>query len=342
MLFKTVALGGLLAAGHVAAIKLGEINAVLRRSEDLEDVLRRDSGLLATLTQRQDANPADTAPLASLTPASGDASKANLAKWEADTKAACMQTLGNLNGKASNPSGIAVCYNVPFLDNSTGVFQAELRMYNVSAPINPWQSVTAADVSMTLSYLGATVQAMNMTNVKREIGEAQIEARWSDGTLVQRQTITMMTELKTLMYVGKINSNLMGPAMTSEALQPLLVPQIDLAARNPATNEDVTTTLSNKEARFVNGVFAQKAADNAPSNADPTAAAAATSAVFLAAPFVVPGTALAFFPIGLVVTGIWTVFFILSVGLGTFGRIQFRDQYRRRMAAEKARSVRTI
>jgi hypothetical protein len=41
-----------------------------------------------------------------------------------------------------------------------------------------------------------------------------MQARWSDGTLVQRQTITGMTELKTLMYVGKLNSNLMGPAMT--------------------------------------------------------------------------------------------------------------------------------
>lgn len=212
MLFKTVAFGGLLAAGHVAAIKLGEVNAALRRSEDLEEVLRRDAGLLATLTQRQDSNGVDTAPLASLMPASGDASKANLQKWEEDTRNACMQTLSNLKGKASNPSGIAVCYNVPFLDNSTGIFQAELRMYNVSAPIDPWQSVTAADVSMTLSYLGATVQMMN---TKREVSEAQMQTRWSDGTLVQRQTITGMTELKTLMYVGKLNSNLMGPAMTA-------------------------------------------------------------------------------------------------------------------------------
>jgi hypothetical protein len=131
-------------------------------------------------------------------------------------------------------------------------------------------------------------------------------------------------------------------AQCREALQSLLIPQIDLAARNPTTNEDVTTTLSNKEASFVNGVFASKAEDNAPSNADPTAAAAATSAVFLAAPFVVPGTALAFFPVGLVVTSIWALFFILTVGLGTFGRIQFREQYRRRMRTEQVRGVRTI
>lgn len=181
----------------------------------MEEVLRRGADMMATLTRRQDANAADTAPLASLTPSSGDASAANLANWEEQTKAACMSTLGRLNGQASNPSGIAVCYNVPFLDNKTGVFQAELRMYNVSAPINPWVGVTAADVSMTLSYLGATVQTMSGNFTKREIDWPPIRAREpNNGMLVERQNINTMTELKVLMYVGRINSNLMGLAMT--------------------------------------------------------------------------------------------------------------------------------
>jgi hypothetical protein len=218
MLFATVILGGLLAAGQASAIKLGQVNALLQRGDDVEEVLRRDAALLSTLTRRQDANDPALAPLQSLKPASGDASNADLAKWEAMTRAACMQTLTNLNGKASNPSGIAVCYNLPFLDNSTGVFQAELRMFNVSAPIDPWQSVTTADVSMTLSYLGATVQAMGATNppnstVKRDIEWPPVRAR-RDRSLVERQTISTMTELKVLMYVGRVNSNLMGPAMT--------------------------------------------------------------------------------------------------------------------------------
>lgn len=120
-----------------------------------------------------------------------------------------MRTLSNLNGQASNPSGIAVCYNLPFLDNTTGVFQAELRMYNVSAPIDPWVGVTAADVSMTLSYLGATVQNMQGNFAKREV-----VASISEGKLVERQDINGMTQLKVLMYVGRINENLMGSAMT--------------------------------------------------------------------------------------------------------------------------------
>jgi hypothetical protein len=220
MLFTKVILGGLLAAGQASAIKLGDVNALLQRGDDVEEVLRRDAELVASLTRRQDSNNPDIAPLKALKPAAGDASKADLEKWEEMTRAACMQTLENLNGKASNPSGIAVCYNLPFLDNSTGVFQAELRMYNVSAPVDPWQSVTTADVSMTLSYLGATVQAMGSMNPNETMSnlaavKMPVRARSDDGTLVEkRQTISTTTELKVLMYVGRINSNLMGPAMS--------------------------------------------------------------------------------------------------------------------------------
>jgi len=215
MFFRTALIGGLLAAGHATAIKFGDVNALLQRSNDVEEGLLRDANIVASLTRRQDANPADTAPLASLTPASGDASRADLDKWEEDTKKACMETLSNLNGQASNPSGIAVCYNLPFLDNTTGVFQAELRMYNVSAPIDPWAGVTAADVNMTLSYLGATVQNMAGQFTKRELSYPPVRKREvSHGLMIEkRQNINTMTELKVLMYVGKINSNLMGSAM---------------------------------------------------------------------------------------------------------------------------------
>jgi hypothetical protein len=340
MFFKGALVGTLLAAGHATAFKGRQVDALLQPGLDIEEVLRRDAGRMATLTRRQDANPADTAPLASLTPASGDASNVNQAQWEEQTRAACMNTLSSLNGQASNPSGIAVCYNLPFLDNTTGVFQAELRMYNVSAPIDPWVGVTAADVSMTLSYLGATVQNMQGNFAKREIISPVVEGR-----LIERQNnngpnINGMSQLKVLMYVGRINENLMGSAMTQESLKPLLVPQIDLAAKNPVTGRDVETTLSSQEASFVNGIFSR--AGTAPTNADPQAAASASAAVSSAAPFVVPGVALAFFPIGLVVTSVWALFFFIAVGFGTYGRIQYRDQYRRRVRAELARGVRTI
>ena len=89
----------------------------------------------------------------------------------------------------------------------------------------------------------------------------------------------------------------------------------------------------------MNGIFAKQAA----TTTDPAAAAASASqAVKAATPFQLPGTNLAFFPVGLVVTMVWTGSFILAVGLGTIGRIQFREQYRRRVKREMANGMRTI
>jgi hypothetical protein len=59
-------------------------------------------------------------------------------------------------------------------------------------------------------------------------------------------------------------------------------------------------------------------------------------------PFVIPGTKLAFFPTGLVVTCIWAAGFLGAVGFGTIGRIQFREQYRRRVKREMATGIRTF
>jgi hypothetical protein len=206
------ALAGLLLAGCTLA-KVHVLNPLFHRNIDIEHALRRDALLIASLTRRQDSNGASPAPQVSPTPASGDAANIDLAQWEEQTKAACGTALQSLNGQPSNPSGIAVCYNLPFLDNQTGVFKAELRMYNVSAPIDPWTGITAADVSMTLSYQGATVQNMNGTFRKREIAWPPTKEMDIEGLLVKRQT-DGISELKVLMYVGQIDKNLMGTAMT--------------------------------------------------------------------------------------------------------------------------------
>lgn len=220
MIFQTVLLGGLLAAGHASA-KVSPVNALFQRSDDIENILRRDANLVATLTRRQDSNPADSAPQISTTPQSGNAAQVDLAKWEDDTKAACGNALSQLNGQASNPAGIAVCYNLPFLDNQTGVFQAELRMYNVSAPINPWVGVTAGDINMGLSYDGAQIQNMaGVTKRDDAIIAWQVEERDLSHLLVGRQNNggNAPGELKVISFVGKINPNLMGTAMNEYVL----------------------------------------------------------------------------------------------------------------------------
>ncbi|KAF1995323.1 hypothetical protein P154DRAFT_580983 [Amniculicola lignicola CBS 123094] len=332
---KTALLGGLLIAGHASA----KINAIFSPSEDIESILRRDAdSVFADLARRQNPSSTASAPQISTTPASGDPAKADLADWEATTKAACGTALSSLKGQASNPTGLAVCYNVPFLNNSTGVFQAELRMYNVSAPINPWVGVNARDISMTLSYLGATVQAMNGTLSRRDAAVTwpPIREGFLDERLVERQNANEPQALKVLMYVGQINKDSMGTAM--DTLKDLLIPQIQLTANSPS-GAALSETLSGTEASFVNGVFAKQAT----TTQDAAARASATAALSgKGASYILPGTKLAFFPVGLVITCVWTGFFFLAVGLGTVGRMQFREQYRRRMKREIAQGVRTI
>jgi hypothetical protein len=219
-------LGGLLIAGYASA---SSRHILFPRRHDLGHILQRDSDdLVATLTRRQDAEDSDDEddePQVSTTPASGDAAMADLEKWEADTQAACNSALTQLNGQPSNPTGLAVCYNLPFLDNQTGVFLAELRLYNVTAPIDPWTGVSAGDINLALSYLGASVQNTNGTFNKRdEMQFAPIRARAENSLLIEkRQNAAGGTpeQLKVLMYVGRINSNLMGTAMTQYVLRGL-------------------------------------------------------------------------------------------------------------------------
>ena len=93
--------------------------------------------------------------------------------------------------------------------------------------------------------------------------------------------------------------------------------------------QTVNTSLSSSEATFVNGVFAKAATTTAKAAVQ---SPIQTLVVASDAPFVVPGLNILIFPIGAIITGIWAVLFFAVVGYGTVGRMQFRDQYRRRSA----------
>lgn len=80
---------------------------------------------------------------------------------------------------------------------------------------------------------------------------------------------------------------------------------------------------------FVNGNFADTPGTG-PAAAVPTNIQNALTA---ASAFVVPGTTLGIFPLGFIITCGWSVVFVAAVGYGTYGRMMFRQHYRRRKAA---------
>lgn len=91
------------------------------------------------------------------------------ADWDNQTDAACSSSLSSLNGIPSNPSGTSACYNIRSLDNSTGAFEVDLRLYRVAAPTGDWSQLGGLDFSLDLLFYGATVQASSTRKSKRGV-----------------------------------------------------------------------------------------------------------------------------------------------------------------------------
>lgn len=128
------------------------------------------------------------------------------AQWDSDTSAACLSAMQALNGKSNNPSGLGVCYNVNFLDNETGQFEADLRLYNIEAPTGDFATPGGGNVNVSLEYVGATATAAKTTSriTRRSVGmEVVGEFR---GSIFRRQSLT---ELMMQDFVGRIDAELL-------------------------------------------------------------------------------------------------------------------------------------
>jgi hypothetical protein len=113
-------------------------------------------------------------------------------------------------------------------------------------------------------------------------------------------------------------------------LRILLIPSIVLNARNNTTQGIVGTTLSSDTLSYVSGKFVQ--ANKPFTNITfPEAAALSGPLVSSLSKFVLPGTHIMVFPLGLIITGSWAALLVLAVGVGTVGRYRFRQHYRRRI-----------
>lgn len=171
------------------------------------------------------ASPTGTAIVAA-TQQSANAATIDPTKWSAQAEKACMTSVMNLRGKSSNPAGLAVCYNVPYLDEAKGAFEAELRLYNVSMPSGEFVGVTPAMMMVTLQYQGATIQTSNGSlPVKRgliELAERQVQVDNNVATPTgtapppsgaMPQGIMMPAEVAVRKYIGVVNKALLVPGM---------------------------------------------------------------------------------------------------------------------------------
>jgi hypothetical protein len=326
-MWQPALLASLLFLGQTSAGVIGDVGKLVRRIDTLEESMRRYVESIVEPIERRQPGPT-----------------MNVTEWDAQTMAACTSALEMLNGKASNDAGMAVCYNLPFLDNSTGVFQADLRLFMISAPTGKFANIPNENISVALSYIGATASSLNTSSIGRRDERVSLIS-WPRNKREKRQNAVPMMQ-QAYAFVGQINKDLVGTDMQayvyyhtfvnnanfcSAQLEKLLVPTVTLAGID-SSGLVTNTTLAEGEATFVSGVFAKQITASRTAVQPPIQ----TLVVAKDAPFVVPGLHILIFPIGAIITGVWALLFIATIGYGTFGRMQFRDQYRRRIArAEK-------
>lgn len=136
----------------------------------------------------------------------------NVTAWDMETQAACTSALALMNGTASNPSGMAACYNIPTLDTSTGVFAADLRLYMIEPPNGEFANIPGDNVMVGLNYAGATVSAVNMTELKRR-GDTSLIS-WPRDEQGNAKRAIMPVQTQVYSFVGQIDKAQLTAGMT--------------------------------------------------------------------------------------------------------------------------------
>ncbi|KAK5047863.1 hypothetical protein LTR84_006051 [Exophiala bonariae] len=238
---------------------------------------------------------------------------------------ACLNSLQSVTG-VENDAGLTACYNILQYDPKLGAFMADLRLYQAFQPKGAFANITVSDIQIGVKYPSSTrFQSVPKSNAKKR----DLEERQSTSTN------SSMTEIEQYLLMGSFLTHLDIKKLNNTQLMSLMLPEIQLntAESQKAVSANMT---SGEGAWFVIGEFSSDFDEKL------VTPAAAKNAIEVALPFILPGVTLGIFPTGLIITMAWTGLFFLAYGLGTFGRIRYRDAYRKRMAASAGRTGKRI
>ena len=192
MLWQRTLAASFLATGAQAGIGSLIAEGFSRKSEGverrLEEVARANLRARGFLETRQSDG------LSNDTPLTSDGSL-DMGAWNTIANTACQAALKHLHA-ASNPSGTCVCYNLPLLNNSTGTFEADLRLFQLSEPTGDFQGIPQDSIEVELSYNGASVSEVSQQPVKR------IKARQTNNT-------GDLPLLQSYLFIGQVDQDRM-------------------------------------------------------------------------------------------------------------------------------------
>lgn len=172
-----------------------------RRVEMLDDMVhRRAEGMVEAHLVARMPEPAQLAPRQTIAANLTGSDPANLDQnmLDATISAACKAALGPIKS-VDNDAGFLACYNIPFLNTNTGVFEADLRLYQISEPKGAFANIRPTDISVQLSFPNAAFSIIPQTTRKRRRDTVDLETRQSPGA---------MDELQNFLFVGQVSKDL--------------------------------------------------------------------------------------------------------------------------------------
>jgi len=203
---------------------------------------------------------------------------------------------------------VIVCYNIPLLVVSSGVFAADFRLIRIANPIEQWTEVEG-DYSLSIMYVnrGAAIAPRNLST-------PEIEAT----AKAMKPPFKMLLNVQ---FIGQIEPSFLAGRPDDKKLQALLTPNITVVANT--RTEQLAASVSIEKTKFLQGVFStgQVLSDQQTKEVQNEA-------------FVLPGTKLEITPIGLYLYAAYLVVAVGIVGWGTMDRAKYRDQFRQRMATQ--------
>lgn len=126
----------------------------------------------------------------------------DLEAWATETVKRCATKLNSAR-IASNPAGVAGCWNLPLLVARTGVFAADLRLFRVAEPTGDWADVPISAYNISLEYDGsAAIQARNLSDKERRASEAGMPQN------------TRLVKLIDSQFIGNLDQSLLSEKLT--------------------------------------------------------------------------------------------------------------------------------
>ena len=177
-------------------------NNRVRRKADV--ILNHEAYIRSRQDTSGNAPSSASVSLSAAASASTDSTSTDAVPGNNATDLACIQALGSLNGQASNPSGMAICYNVLQFDNTTGSFQSTLGLFQVSQATGDWATVNQSSINVGLMYPGATVSTSDDSMDKRNEMVSWPPVRRSL-ELLRRNTPTMLSEMS---FMGQVDASM--------------------------------------------------------------------------------------------------------------------------------------